>query len=144
MSFGSAPASASRATSRPSRRPAAASAAESAERERHALVVDDPRAALLARDRPGGRLLEQPQHRAAAARGDPEPLLGEPRALQLVAPADAADHRVLADLDALEAQRRMPVRIVVRERRIVDDADARRARVDQEQRRLAGASAITM
>ena len=31
-----------------------------------------------------------------AARGDPEPLLGEPRALQLVAAADAADHRVVA------------------------------------------------
>ena len=60
-----------------------------------------------------------------AARRDPEPLLDEPRALQLVAAADAADHRVVADLDAVEAERRVPVRIVVRERRVVDDLDAR-------------------
>ena len=63
-----------------------------------------------------------------AARGDPEPLLGEPRALQLVAAADAADHRVLAHLDAVEAQRRVPVRIGVRERRVVDDRDPRQRR----------------
>ena len=128
MSFGSAPASASRATSSPSRRPAAASAAESASGKDDALVVDDPRAALLARDRPGGRLLEQPPHRAAAARGDPEPLLGEPRALQLVAAADAADHRVVAEPTPLEADRRVPVRIGVGERRVVDHARSRAAR----------------
>ena len=98
------------------------------QRERHALVVHDPRAALLALQRPRRRLLQQPPHRADAARRDPDPLLGEPRALQRVAVADAADHGVVADLDVGEADRRMPVRIGVRERRVVDHLDARRTR----------------
>ena len=59
------------------------------ERERDALVVEEPRAALLARGRPVERLLEQALHRAAAARRDAEALLGEPGALQVVAAADA-------------------------------------------------------
>ena len=78
-------------------------------------MVEDPRAALLARGRPGDGLVEQPPHRAAAAGGDPEPLLGEPGALQLVAAADAADHVGLADLDVGEADRRVAVRVVVGE-----------------------------
>ena len=66
------------------------------QREGHALVVDDPAAALLALDRPGGGVLDQPPHRAHPARRDPDPLLGEPGALEVVAAADAADHRVVA------------------------------------------------
>ena len=51
-------------------------------------MVPEPRAALLAARRPGQRLLEQPLHRADPARRDPEPLLGEPAALELVGAAD--------------------------------------------------------
>jgi hypothetical protein len=105
------------------------------ERERDALVVVDPRAALLARRRPRDRLLEQPPHRAEPARRDAEALLGEPRALEIVADADPADHGIRGDLDAGEADGRMAVRVVVRERRVVDDLDARRlARYEEERR----------
>ena len=76
--------------------------------------------------RPVDGLVEQPPHRADAAGGDPEPLLGEPGALQLVAAADAADHVVLGDLDVGEADRRVAVGVVVGEARVVDDLDARR------------------
>ena len=97
------------------------------QRERHALVVHDPRAALLARQRPRRRLVEQPPHRADAARGDPDPLLGEPRALQVVASRRRRRSRASSgDPTLVEADRRMPVRIGVRERRVVDDLDARR------------------
>ena len=89
-------------------------------------MVEDPRAALLALDRPGDGLVEQPPHRAAAAGRDPEALLREPRALQLVAAADAADHVGLGDLDVAEADRRVAVGIVVGEGGVVDDLDARR------------------
>src|SRR3954447_22751516 len=105
------------------------------ERERDALEVHDPPPALLAGERPRGRLVEQTPHRAHAARRDPDPLLGEPCALQLVAGADAANHVLVAHLHAGEADRRVPVRIGVRERRVLDDRDARERRVDQEQRR---------
>jgi hypothetical protein len=109
------------------------------QRERDPLVVHDPLPALLALQRPGGRLLDQPPHRADAARGDAETLLGEPAALQVVAAAQGADDRVVADLDAREAQRRVAVRVAVREQRVVDDLDPRRPAVDQEQRRQLGA-----
>jgi hypothetical protein len=107
----SAPQSISRATSRPSSRPAAASAAESGQRERHALVVDQPGAALLAPDRP--RVASSSRRHIApdAARRDSQSLLDEPRTLQRLAAAHAADHRVIRDLDIGEADRRMPVRI---------------------------------
>ncbi len=70
-------------------------------------------------------------------RGDSEPLLGEPATLDLVAHPDAADDRLGADLDVGEANRRVAVRIGVRERRIVDELDAVGARLDEEQRRQA-------
>ena len=59
------------------------------ERERDALVVEEPGAALLARGRPVDGLLEEPLHGAAAAGRDAEPLLDEPGPLQVVAGADA-------------------------------------------------------
>jgi hypothetical protein len=88
---------------------------------------------LLARRRPCDRLLEQAPHRPEPSRRDPEALLGEPRALDAVA-ADAADDGVRGDLD-VEADRRVPVRVGVRERRVVDDLDAGRGAVDEEERR---------
>ena len=87
-------------------------------------MVPQPRAALLAARRPRERLLQQPLHRADPARRDPEPLLGEPGALQVVGAAERPEHRVRPDLD-VEAQRRVPVRVGVRERRVLDDRDAR-------------------
>src|ERR671925_2051166 len=92
-------------------------------------------AALLAVDRPGRGLFDQPPHRAHAAGGDPEPLLGEPGALELAAAADPADHGVLADLDVLEPDRGVAVRVRVREGWVADDLDAAELPVDQEQRR---------
>ena len=67
--------------------------------------------------------------------GDPETLLGEPGALQLDAVADAADHRVSGDLDVGEPDRRVAVRVVVRELRVVDELDTGGVGLDQEQRR---------
>jgi len=64
------------------------------ERERDALVVHDPVAALNAGERPACRLVDQPPHRSEAVGGDAEALLREPAALQIVAVANAADHRV--------------------------------------------------
>src|SRR6202012_493826 len=61
--------------------------------EAHALVVEDPAAALLAVRRPLHRLVEQPPHRADPVGGDPESLLGEPLALQVVATADPPPRR---------------------------------------------------
>ena len=73
------------------------------ERERDALEVEDARAALLALQRPGDGLVEQPPHRADAARGDVDALLDEPRVLQLAAAADhlgAAEHGVRRHLES--------------------------------------------
>jgi transcription termination factor Rho len=58
------------------------------EREGDPLVVVDPLAALLAGRGPIDGLIEQPPHRADPASGNPEPLLAEPGALELIAPAD--------------------------------------------------------
>src|SRR3954471_15673192 len=80
------------------------------QRERHALVVHDSPPPLLTRERPGRGVLDQPPHRADAARGDPEALLGEPGALEVVAAAGPADHGVVRHLDAGEADRRVAVR----------------------------------
>ena len=71
---------------------------------------------------------EQAPHRADAARRDVQTLLDEPGVLALVAAADhlaAAEHGVLGQ-QAVEAERRVAVRVVVRERRVVDRLDARR------------------
>ena len=65
----------------------------------------------------------------------PEALLGEPRALEVVAAADAADHGVLGHLDPVEADRRMAVRIGVGEGWVVDDLDAVELAIDEEQGR---------
>ena len=62
--FGSAPASASRATSSPSSRPAAASAAESASGNETPWWSISRAPPCSRADRPRGRLLEQPPHRA--------------------------------------------------------------------------------
>jgi hypothetical protein len=91
--------------------------------------------ALLALQGPGRRLLDQPPHRPHPAGRDAQALLGEPAALQVLATAQAADDGVVAHLDAGEAQRRVAVRVAVREGRVVDDLDARRAALDEEQRR---------
>ena len=104
------------------------------QREGDALVVPEPRAALLAPGRPGERVVQQPLHRADPARRDAEPLLGEPRALQVVGAAERPEHRVRPDLD-VEAQRRMPVRIGVGVGRVVDDLDPAAVRGHGEERR---------
>ena len=56
-------------------------------------------------------------------------------ALQVLAAAEAPDDGVVAHLDAGEAQRRVAVGVAVGEGRVVDHLDARRAALDEEQRR---------
>ena len=70
-------------------------------------------------------------------RGDPEPLLGEPEALQVFALADPADHRVGGHLDRVEADRRVAVRVAVGEAWFVDDLDPLGVGLDEEERRQA-------
>ena len=67
---------------------------------------------------------EEALHGTAAAGRDAEPLLDEPGALQLVARADVADDVGVGDAHVGEAQRRVAVRVVVGEDRVVDDGDA--------------------
>ena len=65
----------------------------------------------------------------------PEPLLGEPAALERLTVADPADDRVSFDLYIRETDRGMAVRVVVGELGVIDKLDARRVGRDQEQRR---------
>ena len=124
---------------------AAQSAAESASGKETPWKSWIARAALLARRRPGDGLVEQAPHRADAARGDVDALLDEPEVLLLVAAADMVGppRTASAGHHAVEAHRRVAVRVVVRERRVVDDLDAGRVAVDQEQRRQARRSPST-
>ena len=87
------------------------------------MVIDDSRTTLLALDGPSGRFLQQSRHRAAATGCDSEPLFGEPVALKRIAAAEAADNRVVADLDLVEADSRVAVRIGVREGWVIEDLD---------------------
>ena len=118
-----------------SRRPAAASAAESASgnetpwwskmREPPCSRPSD-RATVSSRSRHIA-----PTQRAAI----PQPLLGEPRALQLLATADPADHVVLGDLDVAEADRRVSLGIAVGVRGVIDDLHPAAVAIDDEQGR---------
>ena len=94
------------------------------------------RAALLALQRPGGGLLQQPPHRAGAAGRDPEPLLGEPRALQRRRPAPTPP--ITASPSTSTPVNRTvgwPCGYVCVKAGSVDDRDARRLARDEEQRR---------
>ena len=73
------------------------------ERERDALEVHDARPELLALEGPGRADLEQPLHRADAARGDVHALLDEPLVRERVARADGAEALAVGQLDAFEA-----------------------------------------
>ena len=64
----------------------------------------------------------------------PEPLLGEPGALQVFAAAEAADHGVVRHLHAAEADGGVAVRIGVGEGRVVHDLDPGAVAVHEEER----------
>ena len=104
------------------------------ERERHALVVEDARAELLALERPARPDLEQAPHRADAARPDQDTLLDEPRVGEPVTVADRPESRGVRHGHVLERHRRVADREGVRERRVVHDADALEFAVDEEDR----------
>ena len=94
------------------------------EGEAHALVIDESGSTLLAVHRPVERLLDEPLHRAHAARRDAQTLLHEPHPLEVIALPDAPDDVVVVDHDIGEEQRGMPVRVVVGEGHIGNRLDA--------------------
>jgi hypothetical protein len=102
--------------------------------ERNALEVHDALAELLALERPLRADLEQALHRAHAARRDVDAFLDEPLVRERVAGADRAEALAVWQRDALEPHRWVADGEGVRERRVVDDRDARPL-VDEEQRR---------
>ena len=134
-----------RSSGRRRRRPAARPAASAPprggvggrvrEREGDALVVHDPAPALLARSAHAVASSSSrhiaPTPRAAIPRRSS---VNHARCSSSPAPTPPITSSS-RDLDALEADRRVAVRIGVRERRVVDDRDPRQRRVDEEQRR---------
>src|SRR5262245_36387086 len=105
------------------------------EREGHPLIVEDPLAALDPVQRPLSGLVEQAPHGTDTASGDRQPLLDEPGTLELLSRPDLTEDVIVRYVDVGEPEGGMAVRVVVRERGLVDHLDAWTVRVDDEQRR---------
>ena len=90
-------------------------------------------AELLAAGRPVGSRAESALGGAGRPRGDHEALLDEPVARKLVALADLAEHRVLADDDVLEAELGVLVHERVHVARRAEHGDAGSVLVDEEE-----------